>query len=68
MTATANIKGRLLDRYGVRAGPAMCAYVGRRLSAGDPAGFPILAGDARTGLPVRRTVVPAEMAAAGAAG
>ena len=62
--SNAELQARLLERYGVRAGPATQDYVARRLGAGETVGFPILAGDARTGLPVRRTIVPGEMIAA----
>ncbi len=51
----------LLRRYGVRAEPAMLAYVVDRLATGT-GGFAILAGDARTGQPVRQVVAPVEMA------
>ena len=63
MMTTDQVGAALLARYGVRADPATRAYVARLLlTAGGP--FPIVAGDARTGLPVRQVVVPAEMASA----
>ncbi len=58
---TADVRATLLDRYGLRAEPAMQAYILDRLA--QPDRFPILAGDARTGLPVRQVIVPAEFTA-----
>ena len=60
---TTEVEQRLLDRYGLRAEPAMRQYVIDRVTNADAAGFPILAGDARTGLPVRQVIVPAEFVA-----
>ena len=60
---TAQVEAGLLRQYGVRAEPAMRDYVIERVAA-NAGGFPILAGDARTGLPVRQIVLPSEMTGA----
>ena len=49
-----------LDRAGVRLGPQTCAYVLRRLPDGGP--IPVMGGDARTGVPVRRLLNPTDLA------
>ena len=64
---TAEVEALLLERYGLRAGPAMRQYVVDRLAGPMADGFPILAGDARTGLPVRQVIVPAEFVTAAVA-
>ncbi len=53
---TAEVRTRLLAQYGIRIDPAMGRYVLRQLQ--EPAGdtFPIMGGDARTGVPVRRLI------------
>ena len=58
------IRKRMLDAYGIRVEPEMTAYVARRLTqAGDAlgGGFPVMGGDARTGMPVRAVVDPAQL-------
>jgi hypothetical protein len=62
---TTEVEQRLLERYGLRAGPAMRQYVIDRMNDADRVGFPIMAGDARTGMPVRQVIAPAEFVAAG---
>ena len=56
------IRKRMLDAYGIRVEPEMTAYVARRLTqAADAlAGFHVIGGDARTGMPIRKMVEPAE--------
>ena len=52
-----------LDRLGLRLGPEMAAYVLRQLA--DPsvtAPVPIIAGNARTGCPVRLSINPHDLA------
>ena len=46
----------LLHRLGLRVGPRTAAYVLRHLNSPDP--LPVMAGDARTGVPVRRVIDP----------
>jgi hypothetical protein len=50
------VRTRMLAQFGIRIEPEMSRYVLRRLAA--PAGetFPIMGGDARTGVPVRRLI------------
>ena len=59
------IEAVLLARYGVRTDRATRDYAAAKLDGREA--FPILAGDARTGRPVRQVVVPAELVAAAAA-
>ncbi len=59
---SAQVAAELLRRYGVRAEPAMVDYVLQRMSAGEGA-FPILAADARTGVPVTPLVTPGDLVA-----
>ena len=57
---------RLLAHYGIRVEPHMAAYVLRRLSdAGAAIGqIPVIAGDARTGMPMRTMIDPAVLVGA----
>ncbi len=51
----------LLQELKIRVGPAMAAYIARRLAEAkdDPSQpIPVMGGDARTGVPVRRLVDP----------
>ncbi len=57
MTAD-EVEALLLREYNLRADAATRRYAAEQLSAGGAAPFPILAGDARTGLPVRREIAP----------
>ena len=53
------IRRHMLDAHGIVVEPEMTGYVARRLAqAGDAAaaGFHVIGGDARTGVPVRRMV------------
>ena len=57
------IQKRILNRYGIRVEPAMSDYVVRKLAQtarppGKPASFPVMGGDARTGIPVRQLISP----------
>ncbi len=50
---------RLLAQFGIRIGPEMGRYVVRQLENSAPGAiFPIVGGDARTGVPILR-VIPA---------
>jgi hypothetical protein len=51
---------RLLAHYGIRVEPHMADYVLRRLNdAGAALGeIPVIAGDARTGMPLRKLIDP----------
>ncbi len=53
-----DVRTRLLAQFGIRIEPAMCRYVLRRLQASSIDSFPVMGGDARTGVPIRR-VIPA---------
>ena len=50
------------DRLGLRIGPAVAAYVLRRIQSGDesppmpPGAIPVIAADARIGAPVRQLI------------
>lgn len=56
------VRKLFLDRLGIRLEPEMCRYVAGRIgdgSAGESgASIPVIGGDARTGVALRRTVPP----------
>lgn len=55
------IDSLLLRELRIRVGPAMAAYVARRLADAHNGGtgpIPVMGGDARTGVPVRRLIDP----------
>jgi len=59
------VQQRMLDAYGIRVEPEMGRYVIRRLQqhAGPTRGeVPVIGGDARTGVPVRRLIDVAQFA------
>ena len=60
------VRRRMLAQFGIRIEPAMSAYVVRQLAqqAGAGASFPVMGGDARTGVPVRRFIPVAAFATA----
>ena len=68
------VRKLFLHRLGLRIGPETAAYVLRRLQAGQSAlpigdaagGIAVMAGDARTGVAVRRTVDVSQITGAGA--
>jgi len=55
-----DVRKRILEHYGIRVDPEMSAYALRQLQqAGQAlrqASFPIMGGDARTGVAVRRMI------------
>ena len=53
-----DVRKRMLAQFGIRIEPAMSAYVLRQLAQRPGAGatFPVMGGDARTGVPVRRFI------------
>ena len=57
---TSDVQEMFLQRLGLRIGPHMAAYVLGRISSPDPSmaigALPVIAGDARTGEPVRQIV------------
>ena len=57
------IRKRMLDAYGIRVEPEMSEYVLRRLhqAGGALRELPVIGGEARTGMPVRRTIDPARL-------
>ena len=61
------MRTRILAQFGIRIEPEMSEYVLRQLDnpAAD-ASFPIMGGDARTGVPVRRFIPAAAFTRAGA--
>jgi hypothetical protein len=59
MTAD-EVEALLLREYNLRADAATRRYAAERLSAANVVPFAILAGDARTGLPVRREIAPVD--------
>ena len=50
-----DIEKALLDRHGLRITPAMGEYILAKLKTA-PNEIPIIAGDARTGMPIRTTI------------
>ena len=52
------IRKRVLEAYGIRVEPEMSEYVLRRLRQAGTAlrELPVIGGEARTGMPVRRTI------------
>ena len=64
----ADIQRALLARYGVRAGRETGGYVLRRLGQRPPQAIPVMAADARTGVPKTLSVDPAVLLPEGAAG
>ena len=69
-----DVRRLFLERLGLRIGPETAAYVLRRLEAGHAAlplgevagGIPVMAGDARTGVAVRRTISVSQITGASA--
>ena len=57
------VRRRMLGQFGTRIEPAMSAYVARQLAKPGATSFPVMGGDARTGVPVRRFVPVAAFAA-----
>ena len=55
------VRTRMLAQFNIRIEPRMSEYVLRQL-ARDPAerSFPVMGGDARTGVPVRRFIPVAD--------
>ena len=55
----AEVRARMLAQFGLRIEPTMSEYVARQLgntASSSGASFPVMGGDARTGVPVRRLV------------
>lgn len=52
------VRRRMLAQFGIRIEPAMSRYVLRQFEAGPGESIPIMGGDARTGVPVRRFIPP----------
>ena len=52
------IRQRMLDAYGIRVEPQMSEYVLRQLrnAAGALRELPVIGGEARTGVPVRKVI------------
>lgn len=51
------VRKRMLAQFGIRIEPAMGNYVLRQLEKRSGVGsFPVMGGDARTGVPVRRMI------------
>ncbi|HEV2295791.1 MAG TPA: hypothetical protein VGR35_18225 [Tepidisphaeraceae bacterium] len=50
------VRTRTLTQFGIRIEPAMSRYVLRQLQERCGDSFPIMGGDARTGIPVRRFI------------
>jgi hypothetical protein len=60
--ALEEIQRELLARHNLRISPAMSQYIIDKLKTGEAAEIPIIAGDARTGVPVRATIPLAALA------
>lgn len=54
---------RMLAQFGIRIEPAMSRYVLRQLQVGPGESFPVMGGDARTGVPVRQFIPAAAFSA-----
>jgi hypothetical protein len=52
-----------LDQFNMRIEKEMNAYILRKLADGDRAPFAVIGGDARTGVPMRLMIEPAQLAA-----
>ena len=50
----------ILERFGVRIEPEMTRYALRQLES-SAASFPVMGGDARTGVPMRLLIDPAKL-------
>jgi len=59
------IQKRILDRYRIRVEPAMSEYAVRKLAqTANPSrktSFPVMGGDARTGIPVCQLISPNDL-------
>lgn len=51
----------LLEQHGLRVTSAMSQYILARLRLSASGGIPIIAGDAKTGLPMHKTIAAAEL-------
>ena len=60
----AEVQKQFLHSLNLRIGPETAAYVLRRIDASPAASpFPVMGGNARTGVPVRLLVEPSQIAA-----
>jgi hypothetical protein len=50
--------------WNLHVGPQVAAYIAARLTSPKTAAFAVLANDARTGQPIRKTLKPAEFGGA----
>jgi len=50
------IEKALLDHHGLRITPAMSEYIIAKLKSSSGAEVPIIAGDAKTGVPIRAVI------------
>jgi len=60
------VRTRMLAQFGLRIEPAMSEYVARQIgntASSSGASFPVMGGDARTGVPVRRFIPAAAFVA-----
>ncbi len=59
------LQARVRRQLGLRVGPEMAAYILKRLTAAatsaDAATFPVMASDARTGIPLRTELSTASL-------
>ncbi len=56
MNDAGEVRRRMLAQFGIRIEPAMSRYVLRQLKDPTVESFPVMGGDARTGVPVRRFI------------
>ena len=61
----AQVQQRMLEFYGIRVEPEMTRYVLRNLQQAGAAlrELPVIGGEARTGIPVRKLIDPSRLAA-----
>jgi hypothetical protein len=55
------LQARVRERLGLRVGPEMAAYILKQLTDDGDASIPVIAADARTGVPLRKELSPATL-------
>ena len=61
----AEVRQRMLEAYGIRVEPEMTRYVLKKLQQAGNAlrELPVIGGEARTGIPVRKLIDPSRLTA-----
>ena len=55
------LQQRVRERLGLRVGPEMAAYILKQLKDDRDASIPVIAADARTGVPLRQELDPSTL-------